>query len=188
MPLPLIPIGIAIGVGSLGVAKAVKSMRDFDKAKDINEDAKRIYEDATSSLERRREKVQAKLVKLGRQKVKLYEDALTPFVEVFSQIKNVDFDDLERSGDLPEEVEPEIRDIREITAWMSEVTGGGFGALDANALAGLAAYGSVGIFTTASSGAAKDDLSGPEATTTLLGLIGDSLAARVLAGRQALGV
>jgi len=88
MPLPLLLIGAAALAGAWGVKKGADAYSDFDDAKDINKNAKDVYDKATNSLERCRNKVQAKLEKLGRQKVTLYEDSLTPFVDTFSRIKN----------------------------------------------------------------------------------------------------
>ena len=177
MPLPLILVGIAVAVGAVGVGAGVKAKGDFDDAEDINKSARDVYDKATSSLERCRDKVQAKLEKLGRQKVTLYEDNLKPFVDTFSRIKNVDFDDSGVSDESLVDIETDILAIREFTVRMSEAVGGGAGALGAGALAGLAAYGSVGVLGTASTGAAISGLSGVAATNaTLAWLGGGSLA------------
>ena len=179
MPLPLIlvPIGLAILAGGYGVKKGVDAYSDSNEADELNEEAEKVYDEATSSLERCRDKVQAKLEKLGRQKVTLYEESLTPFVAAFSRIKNVDFNDLEVPGGVLEDIETDILDIRRVAVQMSEAIGGGAGAIGAGALAGLAAYGSVGLLGTASTGAAISGLSGVAATNaTLAWLGGGSLA------------
>ena len=177
-PLLLIPVGLAVAAGLFGVKKGVDAYSDFDEAKDINEDAKDVYDEATGSLERCRDKVQAKLEKLGRQKLTLYEETLTPFVAAFSRIKNVDFNDLGMPGEILEDFETDILDIRKVAVQMSEAIGGGAGAIGTGALAGLAAYGSVGLLGTASTGAAISGLSGVAATNaTLAWLGGGSLAA-----------
>ena len=180
MPLPLIPIGIAFATGLAALfaaKKGVDAYSDFDEAEDINKSARDVYDKATSSLERCRDKVQAKLEELGRQKVTLSEDNLKPFVDTFSRIKNVDFDELGIPDEYLADIETEILAIREITIRMSEAVGGGAGALGAGALAGLAAYGSVGVLGTASTGAAISGLSGVAATNaTLAWLGGGSLA------------
>ena len=177
MPLPFLLIGVAVAAAVWGAKKGVDAYSDFNEAEDINKSARDVYDKATNSLERCRDKVQTKLEELGRQKVTLYEETLTPFVDTFSRIKNVDFDDLGISDEYPVGIETDILDIREITVQMSEAIGGGAGALGAGALAGLAAYGSVGVLGTASTGAAISGLSGVAATNaTLAWLGGGSLA------------
>ena len=179
MPLPLLVlIGGAVLAAGVGVGAGVKSKIDFDEAEDINRDATSTYDDATESLEKCRDNVQSKLEKLGQTKLALTREVLTPFVDTFSRIKNVDYDGLEVPEEFLERVEEDILEIRDITISMEEAVGGTVGALGAGALAGLAAYGSVGLLGTASTGAAISGLSGIAATNaTLAWLGGGSLAA-----------
>ena len=178
MPLPIFLLIGAAAAGLWGVKKGVDAYSDFDEAKNIDKSARDVYDKATNSLERCRDRVQAKLEELGRQKVALYQETLTPFVDVFSRIKHVDFADLGISDEYLVDIEADILDIRETSVQMSEAVGGGAGALGAGALAGLAAYGSVGLLGTASTGAAISGLSGVAATNaTLAWLGGGSLAA-----------
>ena len=152
---------------------------DFDDAESINEDAQEIYEDAQRSLEKRRKITQEELESLGRQKLSLIQDGLEPFVETFSKIKKVDYDEIDLlDGKLPAVSIDRIREVREVVLHMEEAIGGGAVAGSASALAGLAAYGSVGLLGTASTGTAIAGLSGAAATNaTLAWLGGGSLAA-----------
>ena len=173
MPLPFVVlIGAAAAAGAVGIGMGVKSKLDFDEAGDINEDAQAIYDEATENLDRCRKSVQSKLEKLGETKLALIEKLLTPFVETFSQIKNVDYAGLEVPQEVPRNLEAEFLAIREVTIEMSEAVGGSAGALGAGALAGLAAYGSVGLLGTASTGAAISGLSGIAATNATLAWLG----------------
>lgn len=177
MPLPIIIGGIAVAVGLYGVYKGAKAAQDFGEAKDINRSAQSIYDDATESLERCREENQARLEELGKEKVSLVEESLRPFVDTFSRLKHVDYDEVGMFEEYDVNIEAEILEIREISVKMMEIGGGG-GALGAGALAGLAAYGSVGLLGTASTGAAIGGLSGVAATNaTLAWFGGGSLAA-----------
>ena len=72
----------------------------------------------------------------------------------------------------------DVLELRQITAAMAELVGGGAGALGPGALAGLAAYGSVGLVASASTGTAISTLSGVAASNaTLAWLGGGTLAA-----------
>ena len=180
MPLPFFLVaGAAVLVGAYGVKKGLDAKSDFDDADVINEDAQDIYENAQRSLEERRKKTQDAVESLGRQKVLLYRDALAPFVGTFSKIKNVEYEEGDiRDGKLPDVSIDEVREVREVVLRMEEVVGGGALAGGAGALAGLAAYGSVGVLATASTGTAIAGLSGVAATNaTLAWLGGGSLAA-----------
>ena len=151
----------------MGVYKGVKAARDFGEAKDVNKSAHSIYDDATESLERCRDETQAALVRLGKEKASLVEHSLMPFVKVFERLKHVDYNEFETSEEIPANIESEVFKIREISVQMAEIVGGPGGALGAGALAGLAAYGSVGLFGTASTGTAIGGLSGSGRRRTL---------------------
>ena len=178
MPLPFLLAGAAIAAAGWGVKKGLDAKSDFDAAERINEDAQEIFGDAERSLERRKEKTQNKLESLGRQKIRLSKDALEPFVKTFRKIKNVDYKDIDFHDENLRVSSDEILEIREVTIRMEEAVGGTAGALGSGALAGLAAYGSVGLLGTASTGTAIAGLSGAAATNaTLAWLGGGSLAA-----------
>ena len=179
MPLPLLLIGGAVAAGLWGVKKTIDAVGDFSDAKEINEDAKSICASAENSLDRSREKTQNLLEALGRRKEKLYKEGIIPFAETFSRIKNVDFHEIDVWDDLSiGDFRNEILRVREVALQMESVLGDGAAALGAGALAGMAAYGSVGLLGTASTGTAIAGLSGAAATNaTLAWLGGGSLAA-----------
>ena len=179
MPLPLLLVGGAVVAGLWGAKKTVDAVGDFSDAKEINEDAKSIYESAEDSLKRAGKKTQNRLKALGRCKERLYKDGLIPFNETFSRIKNVDFDEVDVWKNLSMgDINTEKLRIREVALRMEELFGSGAAALGSGALVGMAAYGSVGLLGTASTGASIAGLSGVAATNaTLAWLGGGSLAA-----------
>ena len=174
MPLP-----IALAVGLLappviwGAKKVVDAVGDLRDAKDVNEDAESIYENAKNSLDDCRQKAQSALEALGRRKEKLYKNGIVPFVKEFSRIKNVDFREIDTWEDLSMgDFESEIPKLEETALKMEEALGGGAAALGSGALAGLAAYGSVGLLGTASTGTAIAGLSGAAAKSATLAWLG----------------
>ena len=181
MPLPLLLLGapLLVGGGIWSGKKLVDAKRDFDDAKETNEDAKSIYADAENSLDDCRRQTQGVLEALGRRKVKLYKNGIIPFVQEFSRIKNVDFREIDTWDDLSMgDFKSEIPPLEEAALKMEEALGGAAAALGSGALAGLAAYGSVGLLGTASTGTAIAGLSGAAAkSATLAWLGGGALAA-----------
>lgn len=176
--LPLLGWAIAGGAAVAGVAAGVSAKGDFDAAERLNEKARRDFDNAKKSLERQRKQSQKALEELGRQKVLLHRHCLKPFVEIVKRIKNVE--DI-KASDLQvwEQVgKVAMLDLERTVIEMDEVVGASAEALGAGALAGLAAYGSVGLLGTASTGTAIAGLSGAAATNaTLAWLGGGSLAA-----------
>ena len=178
MPLPLIIIGGAILAGGYGVKKGLDAKDDFNEAEELNEEAQETYDSAQKSLEKRKKNVQETMESLGSRKVALFKNALLPFVNTFSKIKNIDFSGVNLPDDVLDNISEELLEVRDISVQMGEVVGGGAGALGSGALTGLAAFGSVGLLGTASTGTAIAGLSGAAATNaTLAWLGGGSLAA-----------
>ena len=177
MPLPLLIVG-ALVASAVGVAKGVGAKKDFDEAEETNEDAKRIYERAEESLKECRQKTQDELEALGAEKVSLFEHAIGPFVDTYRRIKNVNFQQKDFPDDAIGDIAAEVLRVEESASQMAEVVNAGPAALSSGALAGLAAYGGVGLVGTASTGTAIASLSGAAATNaTLAWLGGGSLAA-----------
>ena len=178
MPLPLIIVGIGIAAGAYGVKKGLDAKDDFDTAERYNKKAEVIYNNAREHLETNRELTNSRLESLGELKVSIYEGSLADFVDVYSQIKNIDFNDKLNLGLLGNVDEQEMLDIKNTVLEMKEVLGGGVAALGSGALAGFGALGGVGMLASASTGTAIASLSGAAATNaTLAWLGGGSLAA-----------
>ena len=179
MPLPLILAGIAIAAGGYGVKKGIDAKSDFDAAKRLNGIAQEIFDSAKGELENSRSSTHKTMEKLGEAKYKIYENSIIPFVETFSKIKNINFDDknLIDSHQLPAISKDELQEMKKTALALKEVFSGGITALGSGGLAGLAAYGGIGLLGTASTGTAIGTLSGVAATNaTLAWLGGGSLA------------
>ncbi|ELB1638313.1 hypothetical protein QPB21_000745 [Vibrio alginolyticus] len=180
MPLPFILAGAAIVAGGYGVKKGIDAKDDFDTAKRINRRAQIMFDEAKSELEEERELTQKAMENLGKAKYKIYNESIIPFVDVFSKIKNVSFEDnsLDDATNLPAMSAGELAQMKTSVLEIKGVLSGGITALGSGGLAGLAAYGGVGVLGTASTGTAIGTLSGAAATNaTLAWLGGGSLAA-----------
>lgn len=180
MPLPLILAGAAILAGGYGVKKGIDAKDDFDTAKRINRRAQTMYDEAKSELEDERELTQKAMENLGQAKYNIYNESIIPFVDVFSKIKNISFNDniLSDATNLPAMSAGELARMKTSVLEIKSVLSGGITALGSGGLAGLAAYGGVGVLGTASTGTAIGTLSGAAATNaTLAWLGGGSLAA-----------
>lgn len=180
MPLPFILAGAAIVAGGYGVKKGIDAKDDFDTAKRVNRRAQSMFDKAKSELEEERELTQKAMENLGQAKYKIYNESIIPFVDVFSKIKNVSFEDnnLDDATNLPVMSAGELARMKSSVLEIKGVLSGGITALGSGGLAGLAAYGGVGVLGTASTGTAIGTLSGAAATNaTLAWLGGGSLAA-----------
>ena len=174
MPLPLLLIGAAALAGGFGVKKGYDAKKDFDRAKELNNEAQDVYDSSSKQLASARDGAQKAVDQLGRLKFDLYAMRLIPFVEAFSKIKNVDFQDqqLRDELNLTGLSSEAMLEVRKSALDMQQVVGGGVSALGAGGLAGLAAYGGVGLLGTTASGTAIASLSGVAATNATLAWLG----------------
>lgn len=174
MPLPLLLVGAAVLAGGYGIKKGFDAKGNFDEAESLNSEAKNIYDEASSSLEKARKSAQKSMDNLGELKFELYEHRLIPFVEAFSKIKNIDFQDqrLKASFQLAGISQNDILAIQKSALDMKQIVGGGVTALGAGGLAGLAVYGGVGALASTAGGTAIAGLSGAAATNATLAWLG----------------
>lgn len=180
MVFPLIPIiigGIALITGGVGVKMGLDAKSDFDEAQRVNDRAKARFDTVSEALDVVRIDTNSRLESLGELRLKCFEGPLARFVEAYGQIKNVKLSALKDLGSHG--VSPaELKDLRQTTLQMVDFAQGLAGSLSGGALAGVAAYGSVGLLATTSGGTAIAGLSGAAAQgATLAWLGGGSLAA-----------
>ncbi|WOE65444.1 hypothetical protein RY972_15475 [Aeromonas allosaccharophila] len=189
MAVPLILWGAAAALAATGVKKGIDAKKDFDRAEDIAERARKRHGNAVSSLESSREDTNQALKTLGKVKADI----------LFNQFKYlIDFQKrLQKGGsarlkEFEEAISPiELKEMARLVEVGLDLNKNMGSSAAAGALAGLAAYGSVGMLASASTGTAIATLSGAAAqSATLAWLGGGSLAAGgfgVAGGTLALG-
>lgn len=174
MPLPLFFIGAAAVTAVVGAGKTIKAGVDTSTAKDINESAQRNIDDAKSVLDQKRNNVNVSLTDLGEEKVYILNHNIHDFLESFTKLKNVDFQnstglDEIRNVKFDKTSFSELKDMENIAS--SFVTGAAAGAAG-GALAAFGAYGAAQALATASTGTAIASLSGAAATNATLAFFG----------------
>jgi hypothetical protein len=179
MPIPFIIAGAALAAGAYGVKKGIDAKRDYDTAESNNSAARRSYREAQERLNDAREETNKKIEQLGALKIDIYSTSLKDFVDTYSKIKNVDFEDnLDLGLSLNSSDLESTLKINQDVLKINELIGGGATALGSGALAGFGAFGGAGMLATASTGTAISSLSGVAATNaTLAWFGGGSLAA-----------
>lgn len=104
MPLPLIPV--LLGGGStiaaiVGGKKGYDAYKDSNEAKKVNNKAKEIVDESQKILNENREYVNKAIKEYAERKIEIFDDYLLPYVDIFSNIKNIDLeDDILQDGDF----------------------------------------------------------------------------------------
>lgn len=180
MPLPLIPVAIVLA-GTVGAAvkKAWNASDMMDEAKKIADDAEHKVKLLDEVINDRKAIVEQNLTSLGQLKLNILSGNIHSFVDEFSKMKNVNFNDSIGIDEL-RNFNPSNQEFIQLkTASLNavEITSGLGGAFVGGGLAAVGAYGAVGYLATASTGAAISGLSGAAAyNATLAWLGGGSLA------------
>lgn len=174
MSVSLVLIGIAAITGAVGTGKTIKAGVDQKKASDLNLDSNTRIEKASTRLEILRKQCGTALGKLGEEKIYVLEKNMGTFLDVFTKIKNVDFEtsigleELEKLHIDSKEFE-ELGEMRKFAVSVAKgvIAGGSGGAMTA-----LGAYNLAATFATASTGTAISSLSGAAASNATLAFFG----------------
>ena len=174
MPLPLLFIGIAAATGGLGVGKTIKAGVDVTNAKKINRNANEIVEASTDCLNAQREACGTSLQKLGEEKLFVLNSSITEFLDTFSKIKNVDFQETEGLEELKKfhVDEKEFAELKSMVSFAGSFAGGAVAGTAGGALVAFGAYGAAQALAVASTGTAIASLSGAAATNATLAFFG----------------
>ena len=180
MPLPLVFISIAAVTGATGVGATVKAGVDHNKAKKINLNSEERVADAAQRLEKLRLQCGEALQHLGEEKLYVLSGSIRAFLDTFTKIKNVDFENSAGLSELSKfHVDQTTFDeISELGHFAASVATGSIAGAAGGALTALGAYSAATAFASASTGTAISALSGAAATNATLAFFGGgSLAA-----------
>lgn len=167
MPLLVGPaLALATSLVATGVKKGLDANRIRKLANGIVGEAKARYESARQALERDRENTDRALKRLGRLKVRVFQDQIAHLVESVRKARSrLHGFNVTLSVKEQRQYERDVEISIEIGSGLGKGTIGG-------ALASLGAYGAVGAWATASTGTAIGTLSGAAATNATLAWLG----------------
>ena len=177
MPVPFLLLGAAIVAGGYGVKKGYSAKEGYQRANRINEDAREIFDQASSRLESQRDATATVLAAYGRLKFEVYDRELRRFASAFSRMKNVSLTGIHTGAGLPvQQLAPADLsriDFTAVDALKVALAGGAAGTT-----AGFISFGAVGAVASASTGTAISSLAGAAAwNATLAWFGGGSIAA-----------
>ena len=189
MAIPILLWGAAAALAATGVKKGFDAKSDFDSAEVIGKSAEEKYEKAVEKLEKDKVLTNKYLEKLGKVKAEVFATEFKYVVDFCLRIKDSSRAELKEFKEHISEVElKELAKLAKVGLELETAIGS---SVVSGALTGLAAYGSVGMLASASTGTAIATLSGAAAkSATLAWLGGGSLAAGgygIAGGTLALG-
>lgn len=177
MPLPLIPlivIGATAASAALAGKKGIDSAKNMKETKAIASSLESIYKDAYQGFEIQREETNAEFESYGLQKLEILDGSMKSFVDVFKQIKNVEFNDQAVTDELIQhsDVDEMVWDIEQQVVKAGQVLTAGLASLAGGGLAAMGAVGATTTFAAASTGTAIAALSGIAMKNATLAFLG----------------
>ncbi|MHA6310504.1 hypothetical protein [Pantoea sp. USHLN298] len=179
MPIPIIIGAVAAAAGIYGIAKGAGGAKDHNNAKNINENAQSMVDNASAQIESSREATNKIIEDYGQRKLRAFNGIINDFIVNFGRLKNVELAnsaELEKlnAGDFTSSTLSGLKQDYQ----MLKDAGLGIGAgMGSGAALAFGAYNGTMLLATASTGTAISSLSGVAATNaTLAWLGGGSLA------------
>lgn len=89
MPIPILLAGLGVGAALLGAGGHLSAKETNEKAQRISEEAESMYNDAKESLEIAQGRTEEALLKLGYAKKEVLETSIAQFLIAYERIKNI---------------------------------------------------------------------------------------------------
>lgn len=174
MPIPFIFMAIAGVTAVAGAGKTIKAAVDTKDAKDTNNLAERIANDATDLTNKSRKNSGDAITKLGETKIAVLEDSVKPFISSFEKLHNVELSESVGMEELQKfRIDKQaLSELKEIQTIGGSILGGVASGAALGAIAAFGAYGGAMTFGAASTGTAIAALSGIAAKNATLAFLG----------------
>ncbi len=174
MPLPLLFIGVIAVTGATGIGSGVKAGFDQHKAKLLNDNSNDRLETSAFRLENARIQCRDSLEALGKEKLFVLNGSMMRFLDLFTQLKNVDFRESLGLEEL-KKFHIDQREFEELSApknLVGSLAAGAIGGAAGGAITALGAYSAAGALASASTGTAISTLSGIAAHNATMAFFG----------------
>lgn len=178
MPIPfIVAAGAAIAgiTGAVGIGAGISGVASMHDAKETNESAQSIIDSANEAAKVSRENSNKAITELGRKKLWILENSITPFIASFETIHSIELKNSEGLEELEKFVidEQSFKELKEMGMSASSILGGVASGAVGGALAAFGAYSAATTFgACATTGAAIGTLSGAAATNATLAFLG----------------
>lgn len=149
MPIPFIIAGLGLAAGALGIGGHLNAKETNEKAQRIVDNAQNMYDDAKLSLEASQKNTESALLALGYNKKNTLETSVKLFLQAYERIKNIELSESVGLDEISNFTidRKETLQLREMSnIYESKFSSGATGAATGAVIA-LAASGSLPIVT-----------------------------------------
>ena len=176
MPLPFLLGALAVGAGVLGVGGHLAAKDTNERAQRVAEDAQDLYNSAKRSLEQAQNATEKALLKLGYEKKNVLDSSMKVFLNSYEKVKNIELKEsvgLDEISNFAIDQQGAIQ-LREMTDIYSSTIKSGATGATAGAVVALAASGSLTVVTGGLATAGSALLAGE--VTAAAGIAGSALS------------
>lgn len=149
MPIPFLLAGLGVAAGVIGAGGHLSAKETNEKAQKISDDAQLLYNNAKASLEKEQNKTEKSLLKLGYSKKKTLDYSMKQFLNAYEKVKDISISKsvgLDELSNFTLDQEDAIQ-LRAMTnIYSSSIKSGATGAAT-GAVVALAASGSLTLVT-----------------------------------------
>ena len=149
MPIPFLLAGLGVAAGVIGVGGHLSAKETNERAQRISEDAQELYNNAKHSLEIAQNKTEKALLKLGYAKKNVLDTSMNQFLTTYDKVKHIHFKESAGINEISKFIidQQGAMQIREMTnIYSSSFTSSATGVA-AGAAVALAASGALPIIT-----------------------------------------
>lgn len=171
-------VGIIAITAIFGVLKFIKASFLQNKANNTNKDANNIVKNILNKVEISRKNCSIDIENLGKCKIKILNNSIKPFIEIFEKINYIEISNSMEFNELQKIIFDkkkfsELKEIQSIAASLdNDVIDGIATGVAGGVLTAFGAYSIAGALATASTGTAIASLSGIAATNATLAFFG----------------
>lgn len=91
MPIPFLLAGLGVAAGVLGAGGHLSAKETNENAQRISQEAQDLYNNAKESLEQAQNKTEKELLKLGTVKKHTLDTSMNQFLNAFEKVKDIQF-------------------------------------------------------------------------------------------------
>lgn len=175
MPIPFLVAGAAIA-GIIGAGSHLSAKDTNERARKVSEDAKEIYDKAKYSLQQAQNKTERELMKLGYQKKAVLDTSMKQFLTYYDKVKHIQVSESIGLNELSNFTldSQGVMKLRQLTDIYSDTMKSGATGAAAGAIVALAASGSLTVVTGGLASAGSALLAGQ--VTAAAGIAGSALS------------
>ena len=149
MPIPFLLAGLGVAAGVIGAGGHLSAKETNERAERVSQDAQELYNNAKQTLEAAQNKTEKALVKLGYDKKRVLDTSMKQFLPTFEKVKHIQLSESVGIHEIAKFTidQQDVIEVREMTDVYSSCFASSATGVAAGAAVALAASGALPIIT-----------------------------------------